>query len=79
MPNLPFNGKQAWAILAALIISYEIVCESDQLLSVVVDEWLETHPVLTRVIIGGVALHLLNSLPWYADPLGKRLWRTIFA
>ncbi|OMC55405.1 hypothetical protein A5747_13510 [Mycobacterium sp. IS-836] len=73
------TGKQAWAIMAAGIIAYEFSCEEDQLLSVVVDEWLLTHPILTRVVIAGVALHLLNSLPWWADPIGKRLWKAIFS
>jgi len=73
------SGKQAWAILAAGIITYEVLCDEDQLLSVVVDEWLVTHPLATRAVIAAVSLHLANILPWYADPIGKRLWKTIFS
>lgn len=72
------TGKQAWGILTASVLAYEIACDDDQLLSVVVDEWLETHPIFTRMAIGAVALHLLNCLPWYADPLAKRLWKRVF-
>ena len=72
------NGKQAWAILAVGVVVYEIYAAEGQLMSEIVDEWLVTHPVLTRATIGAVALHLLNLLPWYADPLGKRLWRAVF-
>lgn len=73
------SGKQAWAILTGGIVVYEITCDEDQLLSVIVDEWLISHPLLTRVAIGAVSLHLANLLPWYADPLGKRLWKKIFS
>ena len=72
------NGKHAWGILAGSVVVYECMCTEENLLSVVVDEWLETHPILTRVTIGAVALHLLNMLPVYADPLAKQLWKTIF-
>ena len=73
------SGKKAWAILATGVAVYELTCSEDQLLSVIVDEWLETHPIATRLAISTVALHLLNILPWYIDPLGKRVWKTMFS
>lgn len=73
-----FRGEHAWAVLAAGIIGYEIACNDNELLSVAVDRWLVSRPVLTRLVIAAVALHLLNALPAYADPLGKRLWSKIF-
>ena len=72
-----FRGEQAWAVLAAGIVGYEIACNENELLSVAVDRWLVSRPVVTRVVIAVVALHLLNVLPYYADPLGKRAWRAI--
>src|ERR1700743_586393 len=63
------TGKQAWGILAGGIIVYEIACEDDQLLSVIVDEWLKAHPVLTRAAIVAVAAHLANALNPAWDPL----------
>lgn len=63
------TGKQAWAIMAAGIIAYEFSCDEDELLSVVVDGWLLSHPILTRAVIAAVSLHLLNAVPVYADPL----------
>jgi hypothetical protein len=73
------SGRQAWAAMAVGIVIYEVRADEGQLLSEIVDEWLESHPVLTRAAVGAVALHLLNLLPWYADPLGKRLWKRIFS
>jgi hypothetical protein len=73
------SGRQAWAVLAVGVVLYEVACDSDQLLSAVVDEWLVTHPIVTRAAIGAVALHLLNLLPPYADPLAKRTWKKIFS
>lgn len=62
------TGKQAWAIMAAGILCYELSCDEDELLSRVVDGWLITHPVLTRTVIATVALHLLNAIE-PCDPL----------
>lgn len=70
------TGKQAWAIMAAGIIAYEFSCSEDQLLSVIVDEWLITHPILTRAVIAAVSLHLINGLPAYADPLAVGFFAT---
>ena len=56
-------------MLAGLIVAYEIACDDDELLSVVVDGWLVSHPVLTRVVIGSVAGHLGNLLPTWGDPV----------
>jgi hypothetical protein len=33
------NAKQAWALLAAGVLGYEVVCKDGQLLSECVDEW----------------------------------------
>jgi len=76
--SMAFRGEHAWAVLALGIISYEIACDEEELLSVAVDRWLLSHPLITRTAIVAVSLHLLNLLPWWADALGQRLWRDIF-
>lgn len=66
------TGKQAWAVMAAGIISYEVYAvrqDPEQLLSRICDEWLVTRPVITRAVIASVALHLLNLMPRSIDPL----------
>lgn len=55
------SGKQAWGVMAAAIVAYELACDDDQLLSVVVDDWLVTRPVTTRLVIAAVAGHLANT------------------
>lgn len=70
------TGKQAWAIMAAGILAYEVSCDESQLLSVVVDEWLISHPILTRAAIAAVSLHLLNALHPAIDPLAMSFFVT---
>jgi hypothetical protein len=57
------NARQAWALLAAGVLGYEVVCRDGQLLSECVDEWLMSRPILTRAVIAALALHLGNALP----------------
>jgi hypothetical protein len=57
------NAKQAWALMAAGVLSYEILCKDGQLLSEGVDEWLVSRPILTRATIAALALHLGNAVP----------------
>ncbi len=42
------NARQAWALIAAGVLGYEVVCKDGQLLSQCVDEWLVSKPILTR-------------------------------
>ena len=57
------NARQAWAVLAAGVVGYELACKDGQLLSEGVDEWLLSRPILTRAVIAALALHLGNALP----------------
>lgn len=61
--RLNMSAKQAWVILAAGVLSYEIACRDGQLLSEGVDEWLSSRPILTRAAIAAMALHLGNAVP----------------
>jgi hypothetical protein len=56
------NARQAWAVLAAGVVGYEVACKDGQLLSEGVDEWLVSRPILTRAVIAALALHLGNAL-----------------
>ena len=59
----PMNARQAWALIAAGVLGYELVCKDGQLLSQCVDEWLVSKPILTRAAIAALALHLGNAVP----------------
>lgn len=61
------NAKQAWTVLAAGVLSYEIYCKDGELLSDCVDKWLVSRPVLTRAVIAALSLHLANALPARCD------------
>jgi hypothetical protein len=78
------NARQAWALLAAGVLGYEVVCKDGQLLSECVDEWLATKPILTRAAIAALALHLGNAIPQRYDVVslgfqairrGSRYWQ----
>jgi|SRR5271168_114644 len=57
------NARHAWALMAAGVLGYEVVCKDGQLLSECVDEWLSSRPILTRAAIAALALHLGNAVP----------------
>jgi hypothetical protein len=57
------SARQAWALIAAGVLGYEVVCKDGQLLSECVDEWLISKPILTRAAIAALALHLGNAIP----------------
>jgi hypothetical protein len=63
----PMNARQAWALIAAGVLGYEVVCKDGQLLSQCVDEWLISKPILTRAAIAALALHLGNAVPQRYD------------
>lgn len=63
------NAKQAWGVLAAGVLAYEIACNEGELLSEGVDDWLAARPVLTRTVIAALALHLGNAVPPQVDPI----------
>jgi hypothetical protein len=73
------NAKKAWALMAAGVLSYEILCKDGQLLSEGVDEWLVTKPILTRAAITALALHLGNAVPERYDvvSLGFKAMRRV--
>ena len=75
--SLEVKGEHAWAVLAGLIVAYEVLCDEDELLSVAVDRWLVSRPVVTRLAVAAVALHLLNVTPYWCDPLSKRFWARV--
>ena len=57
-------------MLAAAVLVYEILAE-DELLSEAVDRYRRRHPIVTQVVIGYVAAHLLRIVPRQFDPLHR--------
>jgi hypothetical protein len=72
------NARRAWALLAAGVLGYEVVCKDGELLSECVDQWLVSRPILTRAAIAALALHLGNAVPKRYDvvSLGFQAIRT---
>ena len=78
------NARQAWALMAAGVLGYEVVCKDGQLLSECMDEWLVSRPIPTRAAIAALALHLGNAVPQRYDVVslgfqairrGSRYWQ----
>lgn len=69
------TAGRAWTALAMGIVAYEVACPDGQLMSQGCHRLLETHPILTRAVIGITALHLAGTLPPKLDPfhLGLKL------
>ena len=63
------TSDRAWIILAASIVTYEVIAQPDELLSEAVDRYLDSRPWLTRLIVAVVSAHLLNFIPPRLDPL----------
>jgi hypothetical protein len=66
---LHVNAKQAWGVIAAGVLAYELGCNEGELLSEGVDDWVATKPILTRAVIAALALHLGNAVPTRFDPV----------
>ena len=69
------SAARGWAAIAAFVVVHNIRAagRGDEMLSQAVDRYLVRRPVLTYVVVGAVALHLLNRLPAFADPLGAAM------
>ena len=63
------TANRGWPALVAAIVGYEIACAEGELLSEGFDRLLERHPVWPRLAVFAVALHLVNWLPGWADPI----------
>jgi hypothetical protein len=66
---LNISAKQAWGVIAASVLAYELACNEGELLSEGVDDWVATKPILTRAVIAALALHLGNAVPTRFDPV----------
>ena len=65
------TADRAWLALGVGVAAYEVTCPRGELLSEGVDRYLTRRPWSTRVVVVGLALHLLNLLPSRLDPLGR--------
>ena len=63
------RGDRAWLAIAAGVVTYNISSPEDEMLSVAADRYISSRPVLTRLVISAVALHLMNLIPEKTDPI----------
>ena len=65
------TSDRAWIVLAASIVTYEVVAQPEELMSEAVDRYLDSRPWLTRLAVAVVAAHLLNLIPPQFDPIHR--------
>ena len=71
-------AERAWMALGFSVLIYELLAHEGELLSHQVDRWLESHPVLTTLVITVTAAHLLNIIPSRIDPwVWAFSWRSV--
>lgn len=74
------KAKLKWLSIVADIVTYEVTCDSEDLLSVECDRWIAKHPIMARagIIAVGVILtaHLANIVPQPEryDVMAKTFW-----
>lgn len=56
-------------MLGALIVIWEVGCPEGELLSEAMDRWIVSHPVMIRVGVVAMAVHLANLVPPNVDPI----------
>jgi hypothetical protein len=59
------SGDAAWLIIIGGAVTYELLF--DDLLSESADRARAKHPVMLRLVIGAIALHLTALIPAWAD------------
>ena len=66
------GADRGWVVLAAYVVGHNVCAagRGDEMLSEACDRYLKSHPVLTTAVVAAVALHLVNALPPFVDPLG---------
>lgn len=65
------SADRAWLALGAAVVAYEAGAPRGELLSEGVDRYLVRRPWVTRVVVVGLAAHLLNAIPQRFDPLHR--------
>jgi hypothetical protein len=55
-------SDRAWIVLGVGVVCWDVSCKEGMTLSEAVDSYLVRRPLLTRLVILGVAAHLLNLL-----------------
>jgi hypothetical protein len=65
------TANPGWITIVVFAVGHNVVHagRGDEMLSEACDRYLVRHPVLTHLAVGIVALHLLNRLPVWLDPL----------
>lgn len=56
-------ANRAWLVLAAGVIAYEVAAPPGELLSEAADDWMVSHPWLTRGVAFALAAHICNVTP----------------
>lgn len=62
------TSREAWLVIAAVVVAHEVTAREGELLSHGVDSAMESHRAATVAVVALTALHLVNALPTWCDP-----------
>jgi hypothetical protein len=60
-------GDRAWLTLAAGVLAWDVLCPHGEMLSEASARYAKTKPILSRVVIGYTAGHLMHVWPERVD------------
>lgn len=63
------RAPKVWLAIAAIVVAHNVSAADGDTLSEQVDQWIVSHPWLTRGVIAVLALHLANAVSNRADPV----------
>lgn len=62
-------GALAWLALGVGVVVYNSLTRDGEMLSEAADRAIASHPLLARVAVGAVAVHVANGAPARIDPI----------
>lgn len=64
-------SDKAWIVLGAGVLVWDVCCPRGEMLSEASARYTAGRPVLSRLLIGYVAVHLMHVVPQRWDPLSR--------
>ena len=62
-------ADKAWLSLAFGVLAWDLLCPDDEMLSEASSRYAASHPLVAYAVVVSVALHLVDRLPSWIDPI----------
>ena len=64
-------SDKAWIALGIGVLAWDMVCPDDEMLSEASRRYAKSHRIAARAVVASVALHLIDLLPPWVDPIHR--------